>query len=701
MAVPVLEQKFKDHTIPNPVVDVSEASLPLGSRDVHMQPVRNLAITIQVLDEDEDTVIETITGKADSGNVRMDASSLIRRTLSLTMSVDPDLFINPSSLMWFGKTIRVYAGLDDLTEHDKQLNFLLGTFWLDEGGYSINDQQESLTFSLSDKMTKYDESELEHSLVIPPDVPISQAMRLVMENLGETHFGVMNQLSSDLVTPHTLEYGVGESAMRIVEDIRDMYMDCVCGYNLKGEFEFKQLSVQRQHDVEEPKWRFDATAQDRADLTVSFDEQYNLKQIRNRVIVYGGSSERTGITPVGEVRITDPNSPFNIDAIGERKKILIEDHLVTDDQCTSYARYNVWKMSNFQETAQIQTVPIYLLDAHDIIEVTHPFTGEVQRYMIDSFDIGLGVDDTMSIQAHKLYYISLEYGEAVIELIDYFTRGIMNWGWLSLPEERIHETFGVIGSGEATLTIRFVEDQVGGHQASVTSYATTRNQTMLIDLADFANLDPDHSSGDNGRSTGDYADRVLGHEMFHAVENDYLGHSKAIDLPKWFREGMAEFLHGARERFNAAYVDLNQVEKKQAFIDRASQLLDNAWAGDNNDYAVSYVIAMAVYRLQNNQQWRNMFPRLRSESNISINFLLKLLPFSGETNDEIRQVILDEMENMNTVWAMLYDENDVDTGSIGGVHFMNLYGVPLTPENVFNNASATTDSVGFNIRIER
>lgn len=701
MTVPVLEQQYKDHTIPNPITDVGESQLPLGARDVHMQPVRNLAVTIQVLDEETETVIETITGKADSGNIKMDSNSLIRRTGSITMSVDPDLFPEPNSLMWFGNILRIYVGLDDLTEHDRQLNFLLGTFWIDEGGYNIDENDETLTFSLSDKMTKYDEVELEYPITIPPGVPISQAMRLVMENLGETEFGEIQQLNPELVTPHTLEFGVGEMAVRVIEDIRDMYMDCVCGYNLMGQFEFKQLSVQRQDDYTDPKWRFDVSAADRADLTVSFSESYNLKQVRNRIVVYGGTSDMTGITPVGEVRITDPKSPFNIDAIGEKRKILIEDQLATDEQCNSFARYNAWKMSNFQEVARIQTVPIYMLDSHDIIEITHPHTGEVQRYMIDSFDIGLGVDSTMSIDAHKMYYISLEYGEAVTELIDYFTRGIMNWGWISLAEERIHEAFGIVASGDATLTVRFIEDQLGGHQASITSYSTTKNQTMLIDLADFAELDPDSASGDNNRSTGDYADRVIGHEMFHAVENDYLGHNKSTDLPNWFREGMAEFLHGAKERYLASYVDLSGAEKKQAMISRAEQLLDNAWVGDNNDYAVAYMIATAIYRLQNNSQWRNMYPRLRNQTNISINFLAKLLPHIGDTNEKVKQAILAEMNSMDSIWTTLSNRSDTDTGSVGGIHFMNLYGVPLTPENVFNNASATTDSIGFTIRVER
>lgn len=695
----ILNKGYKDHIVQNAITSLREQDLPLQARSVHLQPIRNLEITIQVLDEKDDRVIETITGKASGGSVKMDSTSLTRRTGSLTLSVDPDLFPQPDSLIWFGNIIRVYAGLKDLTSNGGEVyNFLLGTFWIEEGSYSIDENGSEITVSLGDKMTKYEDTQLEYAMQIPVGIPISQAMRLVMENVGETNFGEISQLSADMVVPYTLDYGVGESITKVITDIRDMYMDCVCGYDVMGNFEFKQLTVQRSDDVAEPKWRFDANSNDRADLTVSFSESYNLRNIRNHLVVYGGTSEVTGITPMGEVRITDPKSPFNVDAIGSRKSILIEDKYVTDDQCVAKARYDLWKTSNFQEVASLTSVPIYMLDAFDVIEITHPETNEVTRYMIDSFDLGLDIGSNMSIQAHKLYYIGLEYGSEMIPVVENFVKGIYNWGWISLAEERIKDVYNISASGKNQLTVRFTEGELGGEQASVTSYATTKNQTMLIDIKDFEKLDPESESGDNGRTTGDYADRVIGHEMFHAVMNDYLGHEVAIELPVWFKESWAEFLHGVRERYFHAYQ--GDTDKKQKLIANAGSVIDGAWNGTSEDYVASYLLAVAIYRLATPTQWRNLFINLRGKSNLSINFLLKLLPIA-ETNAEVRDMIMAEVEGMTEVWNMLSNNNDPDTGSIGGIHFMNLYGVPLTAESVFNNANAMTDSIGFELRIDK
>ena len=62
---------------------------------------------------------------------------------------------------------------------------------------------------------------------------------------------------------------------------------------------------------------------------------------------------------------------------------------------------------------------------------------------------------------------------------------------------------------------------------------------------------------------------------------------------------------------------------------------------------------------------------------------------------------MQEINTMEDVWAMLFNDADTDTGSIGGYHFMNLYNCPLDSEDVFNNANATTDSLGFLVKIEK
>ena len=697
----VLQKTYKDHTVENAIDNLDIENLPKSANDVQLHPIRNLKVTIQVLDDETETVLETITGKAIDGDIKVDSKSLIRRTATLKLKVDEDLFPKKDSLIWFNRKIKLYAGLRDMASHKQYINFLLGTYWIDEVDYSASRDERTLDLSLSDKMSQYDEVELDRAMKIDIDTPISVAMQKLMEHLGEKKFGFIQDSDYAEVVPYTLEFKVGEKILDIVTKVRDMYMDYVCGYNVNGEFEFKKIVIQKEDEVVEPKWRFDSITNDRADLTISFNEKYSLKNIRNRILVYGRMNENLGTQPQAEIRVTDPKSPFNVYAIGERTKIVTEDKYVTDDQCASKGRYEVLKLATFQETANITTVPIYSINTDDIIEIVHPETKEVSRYKVDTFNYGLSVSSTMSITAVRLYYSKLEYGEEKKPLVDAIMRGIINWGWLSLGEYRIKDCYGISGSGQATLVVRFHEGYYGGEQASVTSYSTTKNQTLLIDISDFEKIDFDDENGSvEGRSKGDYLDRVLGHEMFHSVANDYFGHDMMVQVPVWFKEGFSEFLHGARERYSETYKLMSKEKKRRELINRAERNLKGEWEGLSEDYVSAYLIAIAIFRLCTPSQWKTLFSDLKGIDNPSINFLLKLLPIA-ETNDLVMARVLAEIESMNDVWDRLDDPNEVDTMSVGGKYFMNLFGVSLTAETVFNNADAVTDSLGFKISFIR
>ena len=79
-------------------------------------------------------------------------------------------------------------------------------------------------------------------------------------------------------------------------------------------------------------------------------------------------------------------------------------------------------------------------------------------------------------------------------------------------------------------------------------------------------------------------------------------------------------------------------------------------------------------------------------------FRSKALPIT-ESAGQIFDKVIDEMQKM-PIWDFLNDPTDVDTCSIGGNHMLNLYGRPLSPEDVFNNQTATTDSLGFKIKFD-
>lgn len=248
--------------------------------------------------------------------------------------------------------------------------------------------------------------------------------------------------------------------------------------------------------------------------------------------------------------------------------------------------------------------------------------------MIDTIQIDLDVDGIMSIDAHKMYFVKPDYGEADMPIVAAIKNGINKLGWLSLPEERIKDAYGISADGKNYLSIRFVVDEEGGWQAETTAYNTSRNQTLEIDLRDFEKLNLKDENGDVGRSKGDYADRVLGHEMFHAVCNDFYGAVKTMDMPVWFKEGFAELLHGGKDRYVTITGFESREAKKQALIKRAKNQLNGTWESTSDDYVAAYLIACAMYYLAGDLKGiHDMFQRLEKESNFKFELSIQSITY--------------------------------------------------------------------------
>jgi flagellin len=115
--------------------------------------------------------------------------------------------------------------------------------------------------------------------------------------------------------------------------------------------------------------------------------------------------------------------------------------------------------------------------------------------------------------------------------------------WISEGEQRVFDAFGLSADG-AELEITFTNDSSTLTLASVSGSSGAGgkvfDQVLNVNLAYF-----DASSLPNGGSTPQYTDRVIAHEMAHAVMGRTMNFA---GLPSWFIEGSAEAVQGADER---------------------------------------------------------------------------------------------------------------------------------------------------------
>jgi len=123
-------------------------------------------------------------------------------------------------------------------------------------------------------------------------------------------------------------------------------------------------------------------------------------------------------------------------------------------------------------------------------------------------------------------------------------------GWLGNAEAMIKKYYGIEGDGaDLKLSLSAIDDGQWNVLASVSGSTQTGgkvgNLSLNLDMSDFGSGD----TADGGTSSSFYSDRIIAHEMVHAVMDRSMNMQS---LPKWFTEGTAELIQGADERLAGA-----------------------------------------------------------------------------------------------------------------------------------------------------
>ncbi len=678
------------------VMNATDISGLADYRQLHLQSVRKIIITVEVLDKDLNT-IETIQGLSTGGSINISSESLLRRTGSLSFTLVDYLMPKQESLLWITNRIRIYVGIENASSLDSDItHFCIGTFYITEPNIDIDSASRSITITLEDNMMKWDQEELERKLVIEAGTPLHTAVEELMRYYGEFNIDVE---FTELTIPYKLEFSEGDNISSVLTKLRDLYMDWVCYYDVEGIFRFKKMQIQRE-DGEPISWSF----VNEGDHITSFKESFTYKELKNKVIVIGSTDEKTGLTPRAEAKITNEESPFHEDKIGIKKKVIADSSLSTESQCNAKARYELFKSSTFQERLDITTAPIYFLDGNDIVEIIDPTTNKPEKFIIDSISLGLGVGEEMSISTHKLYFDHFDVDSSLEksrEIADIVSEGILNKGWLSLSEKRIEEYYGLIGSGSRVI-IRFEKGSRYGTTAYVTGYVGDSTQTLTVDLADFESYG---DNGDTGAGKAEYSDRILGHETVHILMNDVFGVIKTINMPTWFKEGAAELIHGADERLKISIVESGSINdsKLDSIIQIAVNMLNsNAWKGDNDTYSASYLILKYLDKcISANKSMKDLMKSIK-DSKSTGGTAVKDAIVANTSFTKYEDFVSDFKANakafVKTRITLNLIGDEQDTGSIGGTDHRGTK--PLNAEDVFDNSKAVKGVALNNFKVE-
>lgn len=249
--------------------------------------------------------------------------------------------------------------------------------------------------------------------------------------------------------------------------------------------------------------------------------------------------------------------------------------------------------------------------------------------------------------------------------------------WLEQSENIIEKYYGLMGDNAILrVDIKSFSDGAGQTAARVvgtiqSGETLVSNQVMEIDMADFTppNLP-------NGGSALFYNDRIIAHEMVHAVMGRTVN-STAAGTPTWFKEGAAEFIHGADERLLS---DIN-ASNVASVVNQIGNGSSGAWGGNSIDYSTAYAAVRYMHaeiKANGGDGIKDIMTYLAEDPNRTLN--QAFAEASSGAFTDLADFVADYTANGANFINTKMDLNNADTGAIGGLDADN--GDLKTADNV-------------------
>lgn len=150
---------------------------------------------------------------------------------------------------------------------------------------------------------------------------------------------------------------------------------------------------------------------------VDLSRSVNDSRLYNHIIVTGENEAQDGETVslnyFGEAKNTDPNSPTNIDRLGDRSYFYTSTFFTSNQQCVNYANslLKIHALESFE--MNWSSLNYIWLDVGEVIELLDPDRLETDptRYLMDTMSISLGLDP-MSATGKRVTYAGSAQGPA-------------------------------------------------------------------------------------------------------------------------------------------------------------------------------------------------------------------------------------------------------------------------------------------------
>lgn len=360
---------------------------------------KSVKIKVDILNFNFQT-INSLEGRVIEGNISVDANSDIRRTCSLTLTVEKNSqVIAPGGELWLDKYMKVYVGIDNPRNNNKTVWWNMGIFLINNPNavYNVNTNQISFEgLDLMAKLTGRRNGQIPAiTTVVYAKSKIADVVKKTITELG----GFNNYIIVDrgYTVPYDIKKDSSSTIYDLLAEIRDIYPNWEMFFDVDGVFHFQPIP---QGENEPVIINFDEFNEN---LIISSSINVDFENVKNNIIVYGRLLDNQ-YQVKATATDTIPTSPFNVNAIGQITYIIDDENIYSDELAQIRAQYELYLHARMNDCIDIEIVPIYWLNDVNIkMRLTDEEQGINGDYLIKTLNIPLGINGTMTISATKIY----------------------------------------------------------------------------------------------------------------------------------------------------------------------------------------------------------------------------------------------------------------------------------------------------------
>lgn len=308
------------------ILSITSSDLALVS-----QNIQHRLVMLRVVNRSMKNIC-SIRGQLISGNISIDESSNVRRSAAVSLRIGKESMENLIHLST-DNFVRLYIGIED-NKTGNPTWYLQGTFIVDQNNLTFDAVTRTLSLNLSDLMTDLtgDRKGVLHAFgsIVKNSQRISDVMVNVLALCGfdvyditpirvyrkASNFWDEKETEQDYMVPYDLEFNTGVTAYEILEKLINLYPGWEMFFDLNGVF------VCRRMVTEEDKSFAILDDDQLKNVVIRENTAVDYQKVKNVIEVWGKDGNY-----YGEAQDENPESPFQVSAIGEMRMVVHYDQI--------------------------------------------------------------------------------------------------------------------------------------------------------------------------------------------------------------------------------------------------------------------------------------------------------------------------------------------------------------------------------------